>query len=84
MSPLSRNRTFGENLGKGMTVAEVIAATRQTAEGVKSCHSVLDLARAHGVEMPIAEAVASVIDGDRTPEELVDLLMSRVRKHERT
>mgnify|MGYP001156493193 FL=1 len=83
MSPLSRNRTFGENLGKGMTVAEVIEVTRQTAEGVKSCHSVLDLARSVGVEMPIAEAVTSVIDGERTPEELVDLLMSRTRKHER-
>ena len=83
MSPLSRNRTFGENLGKGMSVAEVIEVTRQTAEGVKSCHSVLDLARNAGVEMPIAEAVTSVIDGQRTPEELVDLLMSRTRKHER-
>lgn len=83
MSPLSRNRTFGENLGKGMSVAEVIEVTRQTAEGVKSCHSVLDLARNAGVEMPICEAVTSVIVGQRTPEELVDLLMSRTRKHER-
>jgi len=83
MSPLSRNRTFGENLGKGMSVAEVIEVTRQTAEGVKSCHSVLDLARHAGVEMPIAEAVTAVIDGQRTPKELVDLLMSRTRKHER-
>lgn len=83
MSPLSRNRTFGENLGKGMSVAEVIEVTKQTAEGVKSCHSVLDLARNAGVEMPICEAVTSVIVGQRTPEELVDLLMSRTRKHER-
>jgi glycerol-3-phosphate dehydrogenase (NAD(P)+) len=44
---------------------------------------VLDLARNAGVEMPICEAVTSVIDGQRTPEELVDLLMSRTRKHER-
>jgi glycerol-3-phosphate dehydrogenase (NAD(P)+) len=84
MSPLSRNRTFGENLGKGLSVAEVVALTRQTAEGVKSCHSVLALARSNEVEMPIAEAVTSVIDGERTPAELVDLLMSRSRKHERS
>lgn len=83
MSPLSRNRTFGENLGKGMSVAEVVAVTRQTAEGVKSCHSVLELARKHALEMPIAEAVAAVIDGVLTPREIVDLLMSRQRKHER-
>ena len=44
LSPLSRNRTFGENLGRGLSVDEVIAATRQTAEGVKSCQSILDLA----------------------------------------
>ena len=41
MSPLSRNHTFGVNLGKGMSVEEVIAVTKQTAEGVKSCESIL-------------------------------------------
>ena len=51
-SPLSRNRTFGERLGSGMTLQEVIAATKQTAEGVKSCESVLELARKHDVERP--------------------------------
>ncbi len=43
-SPLSRNHTFGTNLGKGLTLQETIAVTKQTAEGVKSCESVLDLA----------------------------------------
>ena len=43
-SPLSRNRTFGEKLGRGMPLAEVLAATTQTAEGVKSSESVLQLA----------------------------------------
>jgi glycerol-3-phosphate dehydrogenase (NAD(P)+) len=54
-SPLSRNHTFGTNLGRGMTLLETIAATRQSAEGVKSCQSVLDLARRHGSDMPITE-----------------------------
>ena len=36
-SPLSRNRTFGEKLGQGMTTEEITASTRQVAEGVKSC-----------------------------------------------
>src|SRR5439155_26866022 len=44
MSPLSRNRTFGENLGRGMSISDVVAITRQTAEGVKSCDSIVDLA----------------------------------------
>ena len=43
-SPLSRNRTFGEKLGQGMTTAEIYASTRQVAEGAKSCASLRDLA----------------------------------------
>jgi Glycerol-3-phosphate dehydrogenase len=82
-SPLSRNRTFGENLGRGMTLAEVIAATRQTAEGVKSCESVLDLARKHDVEMPITEVVVGVVHDGMTPSEAAMLLMSRTPKPER-
>ena len=58
-SPLSRNRTFGVNLGKGMTPEEAARAMRQTCEGVKSCRPILELARAHGVDMPITEAVVA-------------------------
>ncbi|MCT9931426.1 NAD(P)-dependent glycerol-3-phosphate dehydrogenase [Planotetraspora sp. A-T 1434] len=82
-SPLSRNRTFGENLGRGMTLAEVVAATKQTAEGVKSCESVLDLARKHDVEMPITEVVVGVVHDGMTPAEAAMLLMSRTPKPER-
>lgn len=82
-SPLSRNRTFGENLGRGMTMAETIAATKQTAEGVKSCESVLDLARKHDVEMPITEVVVGVVHDGMTPSEAAMLLMSRTPKPER-
>src|SRR5271166_4763146 len=63
-SPLSRNRTFGENLGRGMPLDEVIASTRQTVEGVKSSESVLHLARQHGVEMPITEVMVAVLQDD--------------------
>lgn len=70
-SPLSRNRTFGERLGRGETLEEVAQATKQIAEGVKSCRSVLDLARAHGVDMPITEAVVDVChSGHRAPDVL--------------
>ncbi|MFI5425745.1 NAD(P)H-dependent glycerol-3-phosphate dehydrogenase [Aeromicrobium sp. UC242_57] len=47
-SPLSRNRTFGEKLGTGMTVEEIMGQTRQVAEGVKSCQSVSELAKPTG------------------------------------
>ena len=82
MSPLSRNRTFGVNLGRGMAVPEVIAVTRQTAEGVKSCDSILQLARDHGVDVPIIEQVAAVVHEGRTPQQVVESLLSRARKHE--
>lgn len=83
-SPLSRNRTFGVNLGTGQTVAEVIAATRQTAEGVKSCQSIHDLALAVGVDMPIVDSVVRVVHEDLPAQEMVRVLLSRARKHERT
>jgi glycerol-3-phosphate dehydrogenase (NAD(P)+) len=81
-SPLSRNRTFGEELGRGMSVAEVVAHTRQTAEGVVSCGSLLELARELGVYVPITEAVTAVVEGRLRPPELARLLLSRARKPE--
>ena len=82
MSPLSRNRTFGELLGRGMSVPEVTAATSQTAEGVKSCESIHELARDHGVDMPIVGAVVAVVRGRVTPREMVSELMTRSLKSE--
>ena len=82
MSPLSRNRTFGVNLGRGMSVSEVVAVTRQTAEGVKSCDSVLQLAKDHGVDVPIIEQVAAVVHEGRTPQQVVESLLARARKAE--
>ncbi|MGW2560014.1 NAD(P)H-dependent glycerol-3-phosphate dehydrogenase [Streptomyces sp. NPDC001514] len=82
-SPLSRNHTFGINLGRGMTLEETIAATKQTAEGVKSCESVLDLARRHGVDMPITETVVSIVHEGKPPVVALKELMSRSAKPER-
>ncbi|HLM04552.1 MAG TPA: NAD(P)H-dependent glycerol-3-phosphate dehydrogenase [Blastococcus sp.] len=81
-SPLSRNRTFGEKLGQGMTVQEVQESTRQTAEGVKSCRSILDLATAHGIEVPITEAVVRVCHEGEAPAGMVREIMSREAKPE--
>ena len=81
-SPLSRNRTFGEKLGRGMSVEEVQQSTRQTAEGVKSCRSVLDLARAHDVSVPLTEAVVRVCHEGEAPAQMVREIMSREAKSE--
>src|SRR4051812_9514181 len=82
-SPLSRNRTFGENLGRGMSIEDVVAITRQTAEGVKSCRSVLDLAREHSVEVPITEHVELVVHEGMTVPEMLQSLLRRDPRHER-
>ena len=82
-SPLSRNRTFGTHLGRGLPIDEVIALTRQTAEAVKSCRPILDLARAHGVEMPITEQVVAVVYEGLPVAEMGARLLSRARKDER-
>jgi glycerol-3-phosphate dehydrogenase (NAD(P)+) len=81
-SPLSRNRTFGEMLGRGLPLAEV-AATQQRAEGVKSCQPVLELARKHGVEMPITEVIVAVIHDGLDIGQAVLMLASRSAKPER-
>ncbi|WP_328916439.1 MULTISPECIES: NAD(P)H-dependent glycerol-3-phosphate dehydrogenase [unclassified Streptomyces] len=82
-SPLSRNNTFGHNLGRGMSLAQTIAVTSQTAEGVKSCESVADLARRHGVDMPLTETVVDIVHNGKSPVAALKELMSRSAKPER-
>ena len=81
-SPLSRNRTFGEKLGRGATLEQLLAQKQQTAEGVKSCRSILDLARKHDVDMPITEHVVAVVHEGMTPTDMVRGLMRREAKSE--
>lgn len=76
-SPLSRNRTFGEKLGQGMSLDEVVAEQRQIAEGVKSSEAILGLARARDVEMPIVEHVVRAVHEGMPIPEVVRSLMSR-------
>jgi len=82
-SPMSRNRTYGENLGRGMSLADAAAHTTQVTEGVKSAGPVLELARENGVEMPITEVVAGVTSGQIEIGQAAVLLASRSAKPER-
>ncbi|RCW39157.1 glycerol 3-phosphate dehydrogenase (NAD(P)+) [Halopolyspora algeriensis] len=82
-SPLSRNRTFGERLGRGETLAQAQeAAHGQVAEGVKSCSSLRELAARHGVEMPITEVVHRVCHEGLAPAPAAAQLLDRKRKPE--
>ena len=82
-SPLSRNRTFGHHLGRGLSVEQAAAATRQTAEGVRSADAILALAHAHDVEMPITEVVAALLREHITLDRATAALLQRPPKPER-
>lgn len=81
-SALSRNHTAGRLLGAGLTLVEVQATMTQTAEAIKSAPAVLTLAHEHGVEMPITEAVVSVLRNDIPVDELATRLLGRDLKSE--
>jgi glycerol-3-phosphate dehydrogenase (NAD(P)+) len=81
-SPLSRNRTIGELLGQGLTIDQAVERTKTTSEGVKSCQPLLELAKSHGVEMPITEQVVNVVHHGKSPVEVLRAFMSRPAKAE--
>jgi glycerol-3-phosphate dehydrogenase (NAD(P)+) len=84
-SPLARNRSFGERLGRGESLDQAQAAIHgQIAEGVQSCRSVLELAQHHGVDTPITEAVEAVCFRGMTPPVMVERLMSRSVRSEKS
>jgi glycerol-3-phosphate dehydrogenase (NAD(P)+) len=66
ISPQSRNRHVGEQLGQGKTIDEVIADMNMVAEGVKTSRVVLELAEEYGTEMPIATQVKAVCHDGRS------------------
>ncbi len=82
ISPIGRNRSFGEAIGRGATVRETLAATESVVEGVATTASVIELAAKAGVEMPITEAVGEVLDGRKPPRRAIADLMTRPLKAE--
>lgn len=81
-SPLSRNHTLGKHVGQGMSLDEAVVATGGTAEGVKSCRSVLELAQHHDVEMPITAGVVAVLHEGMPVDEMARGLLARPQKAE--
>ena len=82
VSPEGRNRTFGERIGRGETVAEALAHMPGVVEGMPTCEAVVRLAKAKGIEMPIAEALHAVLYEGRGLREKLAELMGRAPKHE--
>ncbi len=81
-SPHGRNRAFGERIGRGETVDQILASTRKVAEGVWTSRVVRDRARALGIEMPLSEAVCAVLFEGLSAGRAVEALMERDYKRE--
>ena len=81
-SPLSRNRTFGEVLGRSGSMEVARREVAKTVEGVASSSAILEIAHRVGVEVPVIEAVADVVSGLITPTEALDRLMEITTKAE--
>jgi glycerol-3-phosphate dehydrogenase (NAD(P)+) len=79
---LSRNRTVGLQIARGETLAEITAAKRTVAEGVRNTRSLHALARWRGVDMPIVEQMYQVLYGGKKPADAVADLMQRSLKSE--
>jgi len=74
-SPLSRNRTFGELLGKTGSMDDAIKRGAKTVEGVASSSAIVEIAHRVGVEVPVIESVADIVNGSLTPEQALQRLM---------
>jgi len=77
VSPQSRNRWVGHQLGQGRSIEEITDEMHMVAEGVKTSRVVLDLAERHGVEMPIAREVYGVVHEGNTPKRAYRGLVKR-------
>ena len=76
-SPKSRNRGVGLAIGQGRPLAEVLSGMHMVAEGVRTAGPLVQLARDVGIEMPIAEQVAAIVEGTTGPLDALVALMSR-------
>ena len=81
-SPLSRNRTFGEVLGRSGSMEQARLEVAKTVEGVASSSAILEIAHRVGIEVPVIEAVADIVSGLISPTQALDRLMEITTKAE--
>jgi glycerol-3-phosphate dehydrogenase (NAD(P)+) len=77
VSRSSRNTALGVALGQGISLREALSAGRGVAEGAATAPAVVGLAQRHGVDMPISQAVAGVLDGSLLVDDAMRQLLSR-------
>lgn len=82
ISPIGRNRSFGQRVGAGMTVKQSVESTESVIEGIDTCKSVTSLAKRYGVDMPITEAVYQILFEGKKVSAAIGELMARKLKAE--
>jgi glycerol-3-phosphate dehydrogenase (NAD(P)+) len=82
ISPKGRNRSFGERIGKGLSVGNAKKATESVIEGATTCKSVAELAKKSNVEMPITETIYAILFENKTVHQAICDLMQRQLKSE--
>jgi len=82
ISPKGRNRSFGERIGRGQTAQQAQNATKSVIEGIATCESVVALAEKYKIEMPITQAVYSVVFENKGVQQAISELMTRQLKAE--
>lgn len=82
VSPYSRNRFVGEQIGKKKTLKEILSKMDMIAEGVTTVKSVYKLAKKYNISMPITEQVYDVLYKKKNPLKAVNNLMARKKKNE--
>lgn len=80
ISPKGRNRSFGERVGSGQSVAEARGATDSVIEGISTCSSVIELSEKYNVEMPITEAIYRIVfEGEPVNQAISELMHRRLK-----
>jgi len=79
---LSRNRSVGMELAKGLKLAEIVSSMTMIAEGVETTSAAVELARKFNVDLPITQQMESILKGLRSPREAIRELMERTLKNE--
>ncbi len=78
----SRNRSVGERLGKGESLEQIMGGMKQVAEGIWNAKAARDLAKEHGIDVPITEEVCQIVENGKDPRQALKDLMNRDPKAE--
>lgn len=81
-SPQSRNRTVGEQLGKGIPIAKILGSMTMVAEGVETAKAAYRLSVKHKIPMPITQEVYNILFKNKSAQSAVEDLMARKTKAE--